>query len=326
MTASTSEIRSFLKELERAEWLRDTERYWWPRFLFHYTDIHNAIQILTDGRLYSRSRAEQLQKLALSSGSRQVLEYTNPEIRDCVRFYFRPKTPTQYQVEGVHSKSSLVQSAFPDAHCPVPVFLLFDAAAVLALPKARFSDRGLGGKGYRLGDSLEALKNLPWPKIYHNRWLDPQMEREIIACRNAEVIVPKEVSLDALQGIFCRSEAEKDTLLHLLPQAQSWRYRDKISATLRHALFFRQRTFVEEVSFLPDISVYFSPDTRCPGPFHLQIEVEGKTLADIKNYVMCQPFVLSQSLKGFRKGAEVRITLDGCLIYAGAIREASETA
>lgn len=326
MTAPEPEIRSFLKELAGAEWLRNTERSWWPRFLFHYTDILNAVQILSDGRLYSRTQAEQLQKLAVSSGSRQVLGHTDSDIRDCVRFYFRPKTPTQYQVEGVHSAHSLTQSAFPDAHCPVPVFLLFDAAAILALPEARFSDRGLGGKGYRFGSSLEAFRNLPWQKIYHNSRFDPQAERKIIAYRNAEAIVPREVSLDALRGICCRSEAEKDTLLHLLPQALRQRYRNKISATLRHALFFRQRTFIEEVSFLQDIYVHFSPDTCCPGPFHLRIEIEGKPLVHWKNFTVSQPFVLSWSLEGIPKDAEVRIRLDECLVYAGAIRGMAETA
>lgn len=326
MTASESEIRLFLKDLSEAAWLQGTERHWWPRFLFHYTDVLNAIQILKDGRLYSRSRAEHLQKLTVSSGSRQVLGHTDPSIRDSVRFYFRPKTPTQYQVEGVHSNDSLVRSAFPDAHCPVPVFFLFDAAAILALPEARFSDRGLGGKGYRFGDSLEALKNLPWTKIYHNTWLDPQLEREIIACRNAEVVVPQEVSLDSLRGIYCRSEAEKDTLLYLLPQGLLQRYRNKISATLRHALFFRQRTFIEEVSFSQDIHVYFSPDTLCPGPFHLRIEVEDRPLVNHKSFTVSPPFILSWPLRSIPTGAEVRIMLDERLVYAGTIREMAEKA
>ena len=37
--ADAKEIREFLISLGTEDWVAGTERDWWPRFLFHYTDI-----------------------------------------------------------------------------------------------------------------------------------------------------------------------------------------------------------------------------------------------------------------------------------------------
>ena len=33
---------------------------WWPKFAFHYTDVTNAVSILSSGHLYSRADAAQM--------------------------------------------------------------------------------------------------------------------------------------------------------------------------------------------------------------------------------------------------------------------------
>lgn len=49
-------IRSFLKDLANQDWLKRSERRVWPLFVYHYTDIINAVQILRDGCVYSRKQ------------------------------------------------------------------------------------------------------------------------------------------------------------------------------------------------------------------------------------------------------------------------------
>lgn len=51
------QIKDFLDQLTRKDWLKRTERRWWPKFVFHYTDIKNAVDILQDNYLYSREYA-----------------------------------------------------------------------------------------------------------------------------------------------------------------------------------------------------------------------------------------------------------------------------
>ena len=73
---------------------------WWPRFAYHYTDITNVASILKSGYLYSRSNAKELGIMSNDNASRQVIDMTQTEAISCVRFYFRPLTPTQYYNEG----------------------------------------------------------------------------------------------------------------------------------------------------------------------------------------------------------------------------------
>ena len=68
---------------------------WWTRFAFHYTDITNAVNILTTRFLYSRKHAKEIGLMKSDNASRQVIEMTHAETMSYVRFYYRPKTPTQ---------------------------------------------------------------------------------------------------------------------------------------------------------------------------------------------------------------------------------------
>lgn len=227
------QISQFLKSLEQQDWVKRGERRRWPRYIFHYTDINNAIEILKAGILLSRTHLEETAGLPVSSGSASILASTDSFTKDCVRLYFRPKTPTQYYAEGILSKKSLRRSNYPDAHCPIPIFLLFDSAAILTHADCWFSDGGLNSITARRLYTAEELENLPWQKIYHNTWYDRHSieEADIAFRRNAEVIVHKKLDLKALSSIFCRSEAEKETLLYSLPENIRKLYRNKIFST-----------------------------------------------------------------------------------------------
>ncbi|MBI3959944.1 MAG: DUF4433 domain-containing protein [Chloroflexi bacterium] len=103
--ADTDRIQQFLADLTQR--MQRTERELWPRFVFHYTDLRNAVSVLTDGFVYSRAEAENRGRLIVSSGSSQVLSATNEFVKHSVRFYFRPKTPTQFWAEGIRSSQIL---------------------------------------------------------------------------------------------------------------------------------------------------------------------------------------------------------------------------
>lgn len=318
-----------LKRLAQEAWVRDSERRWWPQYAFHYTDIRNAISILKDGKLLSRYQAEKEGKIAVSSGSTEVLAGTDLNVRDSVRLYFRPKTPTQYHAEGVHSQQSLAQSRFPDAHCPVPVFFLFDLPEILALPDSYFSDRTLASHGgYQLLKSPQELQNLPWTKIYHNQWIDwsdSESAREIVAHRNAEIIIPRELDLTSLKYIYCRSEAEKETLLSLLPSELRLRYQNRIIASNRSELYFRHRTFIERALLdSSHIHLQFSPETRAPGPFCLRLEVTaGQTFAQEIPHFSMPPYEYTISLPHTFSRYQIRVTLDNHLVYDNIFTDTS---
>ena len=184
------QIKIVLDDLAKQDWVKRTERRWWPQFVFHYTDIRNAVQILQEGYLYSRKHLEDSAKLVVSSGSPSILAGTDIAIKDFVRLYFRPKTPTQYYAEGICSQVTLSKSKFPQAHCPVPVFFLFDSATVLARSDCWFSDGNLASPQAQRLSTAKDLAQLPWRKIYHTGWIDYSQpgSSDIVFRRHAEVI------------------------------------------------------------------------------------------------------------------------------------------
>ena len=322
------QIRDVLKNLASQDWVKRTERRWWPAFVFHYTDIMNAVGILRDGYVYSRKYLEDNARLVVSSGSPSVLAGTNIAIKDCVRLYFVPKTPTQYWAEGIYSQATLSKSKYPEAHCPVPVFFLFHSAKILARGDCRFSDGNLAsGKAQTLSTAGE-LEQLPWNKVYHTGRIDYSRAEnsDIVFRRCAEVIVPRKLDLGALRYIYCRSEAERESLLYLLPPHLRKQYRGRVISSTRSDLFCRRQTFIETVSLSSEAaSFHFSPDTASPGPFHLRIDLTvGSTgyRRDAEDFKLEKPYVLVIPLPLVVAPAyTIRLSLDGHLAYANTYKE-----
>jgi hypothetical protein len=199
-------------------------------------------------------------------------------------------------------------------------------AEVLSLSETRFSDRSIASQGFRIYSTADELERLPWRKIYHNTSLYgfSQYElRDIVSCRNAEIIVPGALALDSLKYIYCRSNAERETLLYLLPPEPLASFKDRIYSSTRVECFERKHTFLEEVRLTSDhVSFYFSPDTRSEGPFELSLEYRS-LFGDILKVENRREFYV-RNIKGscaWRNSTpaseyEVRIYLDGLLIYA----------
>ena len=322
MKTDASGIKKFLEDLAKESWLERDERRVWPKFLFHYTDIRNAVEILKTGSLQSRNMLENMKGLVVSSGSSNVLANTPDRFKGCVRLYFRPKTPTQYYVEGIRSRANLQDSKFPDAHCPVPIFFLFDSFSLLSRKDSRFSDGNLGSPKAKIFSTAKELAELPWHKIYHNSSLTEKSD--IIFHRNAEVIIPQHVELEALQYIYCRSEAEKETFLYLLPQSIQQSYQRKIVSTTSSFLFYRQHTFIEKVRLsCQSVDMYFSPDTKSLGPFDLNIELErGSEIfrGRKESFMLPDGYKLNLPLPSAHDYA-IRIFLDTHLTYANTYHE-----
>jgi len=321
------QIKIVLNNLAGQDWIKRTERRWWPQFVFHYTDIRNAARILQENCLYSRKYLEDEGKSVVSSGSPTVLSGTDIAIKDCVRLYLRPKTPTQYYAEGIYSQATLSKSKFPEAHCPVPIFFLFDSAQVLAYNDCQFSDGNLASPQAQLFSTAEDLERLPWNKIYHTGWIDyshPE-NADIVFRRHAEVIIPHKLDLSALRYIYCRSDAERETLLYLLPHSLQSQYQNKVYASTRSDLFYRQQTFIEMARLSSKVANFqFSPETQSPGPFHLRVELTGsfeQRSFDAEIFMLKRPYVLEVPLPPSSGSYTIYIYLDDHLAYANTFEE-----
>ena len=272
---NAEKIVAHFRSIKDQPWLPESQR-WWPGHLFHFTDLTNAVKILGDGKLVSRSELERTGGLVTDIASPEVISSTGSRWKEYVRLYFRPRTPTQYRNEGFRP----VGQREMNAHCPVPISFVFDAGPILTSRPTMFSDGNLAA-GAEPGNTAEYFQSLPFEKIYHDRslWrLSDSEKRNIIYHRHAEVIVPNYIDLSSLKLISCRSQAEFETLVYSLP----WRVRRKwsrhIGVSRRSMLFFGQWPFLEKADLSISSNAFsFNPSEKT-GPFHAKIELtETKT-------------------------------------------------
>lgn len=312
-----------LQALKAEAWLGQS-RAWWPEFLFHVTDVLNAARILTTGRLLSRARCEETGAMAVDNASERVLGGTDPRWKQYVRFYFRPKTPFQYQTEGFRplgSRGSL------DAYCPMPIVLLFDAVSLLTRDDCCFSDGNLAAGDPDVGDDALFFERLPFRQIYHDSWLTDDEKRSVVYHRHAEAIVLHELDLGALRRIWCRTPAEQETLQSLVP-ADTWSaFVSRVGTSPRPNLFYRQWTFVERVELASNqIEIRLNPWSRTPGPFSARIERSNERSGEVGSWddetfhtaEYGHILTLNPALSERYPRYSVRFWLDQRLAYAGS--------
>lgn len=263
-------LRQHIEALRLAPWIGPA-RQWWPAYLFHCTDVLNVVNILRQGEILSRTQVAATGQLQRDIASPEVIEHTAPQWQDYVRLYFRPRTPTQYRNEGFRPQARLELGS----HCPVPVYLIFDALSVLSRADSLFTDGNLGAAGATPKGEVESLKQIPFEQVYHVGPFNSAFPNSIVYHRNAEVLAPKQMSLDSLRHISCRSGAEYETLLHLLPPGTRSRWAARIGVRSDLNLFNREWTFVEQAEMSEGMLIFrFNRNSKGPGPFVARVALE----------------------------------------------------
>jgi hypothetical protein len=309
-----AEIVSIIRELSEQDWLKGN-REWWPKYVFHYTDVRNAVEILRSGKLLCRSEVDKHQGMIVDNASRNIMAQTDAYVRDFVRLYFRPQTPTQYNNEGIRPRSQRKL----ESHCPVPVFFLFDSVDVLTRAESRFSSGNLAVEEPSLCSTAEELAKFDFKKIYHVGPFQEYLKGTIIYHRNAEVVIPTEMDLAALRFIFCRSPAEKETFMHLLPPEISLKWNMKILIASKSQIYNCKWTFVETVEMdATRAAISFSPDTITPGPFNMTVIITDINTGDEYDYKILDFYANKGLHVGIPKGVNrynIKLTLDDDLAF-----------
>ena len=118
--------------------------------------------------------------------SPEIIAQTPKPYKNYVRLYFRPRTPTQYSNEGIRT---VIDRVLSGAHCPIPVYLLFDSIDIITRKGTKFTNGNLSSRNVEVGDTFVFISNLPFNKIYHLGTIINQDDiREITFHKNAEVI------------------------------------------------------------------------------------------------------------------------------------------
>ena len=317
--AELSKLRDHIDRLKDASWI-GTARRWWPRYLFHCTDLLNVVNILQSGELLSRTQAQLSASLRVDIAAPDIIGRTDAEWHDYVRLYFRPRTPTQYRNEGFRPASELELGA----HCPVPVYLVFGAYAVLARRDSLFSDGNLAA-GAQPKRTIDELSEMPFELIYHEGRFEPQEGRVIVFHRNAEVLIPQRLGLSNVRHVLCRSQAEYETLRNLLAPRAWDMWAAKVGVVPRLNLFHSRWSFVEQVELADERVLFrFNQATTTPGPFAARVDIGVGSPTGTKrhhwsneHFEARDAFPLSLNKIGNPTNYSIRLYLDEHLAFQG---------
>lgn len=295
---------------------------WWPKYAYHFTDVRNAAGIIDRGRIFSRRLAVEYELMKVENADTSVIARSPELTESSARFYFRPKTPTQYHNEGVRPAEQRRQS---DAHCPVPVFFLFPLPDVLSERGTLFTDTAAYWQEVEVGDSATDLSRLRWDDIYSNGPMPTARRNELTGYRRAEILVPESLPLDGLHRIICRTPAERDTLLDLVGKDRraKWRPLVEIAGAGLRDLFQANWVYAETVQWTDtSIAFRFNP---CAVSLPLSLEIRefetGEMLyqwdaaIDFGSRYNRFQVPMSPSVKRVR----IRVLLDGCLAYSAVL-------
>ena len=175
---------------------------------YHFTHMSNAIKIIQDMRLQSRNYAEG--KFVNSAGDN--VNRTNKAHR-FARFYFMPKSPTQFYNEclGKDHTDRYFQSAKKNGlpKCPMPVFFVFDIEELLmTIPdKCYYSNGNMQKDSSSYFKVIEEPNKIKAREIYINS-KDTKNERQ------QEFLVDGEVDFSRLNyiRICCFDEYQASVL------------------------------------------------------------------------------------------------------------------
>ncbi len=215
----------------------------WPAHLFRHERVENAAAILRSGQLLCRADAAAHNFVDVAPAD---IIAARADAQQFVRLYFRPKTPTQYHIEGIRKRADL----YRDRHAPILVSFVFRAANVLCARGTQFSDGNMQSEAANTGGTDAFFQSIPFARVYHEGpFISGSIEGvSIIHARCAEVLVNSPLGLDGnLIAILCRSSAERQTLLHLAGRLDAGLV-SRIRVFRELGIFNRQFAYVESVS------------------------------------------------------------------------------
>jgi hypothetical protein len=224
----------------------DPYRQHWPARLFRHEPVENAAVILRDGQLLSRLAAGR--RAPKDVADKQVIA-SQAMAHDYARLYFRPRSPTQYHIEGIRKKDEYYHND-PDTHAAVLVILIFKSEEILTTPGVCFSDGNMQSPRTKRFATNDEFRRLRFDHIYHVGKTEPGSD--VIRARCAEVLVPTQLPLDdRLQAVLCRSPAERATLLHLLGDAAA-KWSRIIRVYTEPGIFENRFAYVDSVAVSED--------------------------------------------------------------------------
>jgi hypothetical protein len=280
-------VERILKHIQywQSQLNRDQTRQYrakWPKFLFRHEPLENAVKVIQSAQLLARRDAVSIEHIDIAAPD---VVSSRKEAHPFTRLYFRPLNPTQYNVEGIRKTSDLYDKGNQQIHAPIIVMFLFSAESILSLADTHFSDGNMQSPKTTYDSSEDFFNSIPFEDVFHEGSFDTS-NRKILVARCAEVLAKSPLKIiDHLVGIRCRSEAEKNTLLHLCGSKIAPELRSKIKVYSEVGLFQSHYAYIKTVD-LSAQGVKFTLNPRRDSlevTIKLSIETEnGELICNVK--------------------------------------------
>ena len=244
---------------------------------YHFTHMSNAVKIIKAMKLQCRNYAEG--NFSNSAGSN--VHRTNKAHR-FARFYFMPKSPTQFYNECL-GKDKSDRRYYDRAYnlglpkCPMPVFFIFDVEELLmAMPdKCYYSNGNMQKDSSRCFKVIEEPNRIKAKEIYINSY-DTFDERQ------QEFLVDGEVDFSKLKNVeICCYDSFQAELLREELKGTPW----EDIVTEGPSLFERKNK--ELIFYDSSDSIRISTDYICPFEFKVSYTEDVPTIVN-KNHVIRQ--------------------------------------
>jgi len=143
----------------------------WSGFVYHFTHLTNAIQIIKNKKILSRNLAQtESSKFSDAAGS---VVHRRDTAHEFARFYFRPKTPTQFYNECL-GKDINDGNYYTKANglglpkCPVPIFFKFDLEEIFSVmqDKCFASNGNLQKNNSKIGTISEMYNKFNFEHVF----------------------------------------------------------------------------------------------------------------------------------------------------------------
>lgn len=200
-----NEIKSFEEKL--IELLNVESSPWGNGYIFHFSNLDNAANIINKSLISSRTYANTFN--FNDSASSEQIKRTRDNIHNYARFYFRPHTPTQWHNEGLGRKRYT-----DNPKCPAPIFFKIKIEDVLKENpgKCFVSNGNLSSDWAKIGNSYEFLKKFDFLNLYSS-FGNPKFRY----ASQQEFIIENFLSLNNIEyEIICKDEQDKYSLINLV--------------------------------------------------------------------------------------------------------------
>ncbi|CAF1034767.1 unnamed protein product [Didymodactylos carnosus] len=200
----------------------------WKGYVYHYTHIENAVSIFKEGRLKCRNNVANFK----DSAAYDVIEQTRREVKDYVRFYFRPLTPTQFTNENLGGMKDTERFG-NDPICPVPIFIKIPLSEIFRQTDIEWKV-SLGNMARKLvvsGNTRNIIQQFDFNGVYQTTLTTRQF-----ASSQQEFLIKSQLKLDDLKEveILCQDSTAEECLKLMLPDDNPFKHKIYVDKSLYH--------------------------------------------------------------------------------------------